>query len=560
MNTRRHLVFLFFIVVISFQLYSVEVTQISKGSEFSYQISSFTFTIDGSTKENVLRKSLFSDNEKNSFKSEEDMQAYLNHKKQTLINMRFFSEVSYTYTIESLFEGIYSYEVEFFIKDASTFLVLPYPKYDNDTMGLLLGIKMFEKNLFGTLADLEFVGKVSQGNGGNSGWDYREDYIALDITSLPIGKSELDFSIDYGRKKNSGTNGEFDISGSWKDIPFFKSKLHISSWGYFLPSSDFSLWNVDEYGISWGIGPFKLNGELASFSNTLKIHANNSKLYTFTRLKSNRVKFLLIPVDFSLLVETDMDIEPADYNYVHAGATVESSYNLPFKLKWKPLAGAYIHIKPEFSSVAYSYLFSNKVTRSNINWKGNFRKGLSLSFSHTIETYPEKQYEDNSYWKIESRATWFPFYTKSFNPSFQFTGLFTDADHAKKFDFYESAADNLRGIWSRTIKSLGLDGNLTMATIYNLNLSMNFIDFGFAKSYISPFFDLGIFNDPNNIGEKIVLTTLGVEGYAIINKFPSYPIRGSLGFNLSDIKRVMNDEISITDIEFELSIGMGLFF
>lgn len=559
-HPRRHLVFLFLIIVLSFQLYSVEVTPLSQEADFPYSISSYNFTIDGSTKESLLRKSLFTGSEKNSFKSEEEMIKYLDQKKQTLINMRFFSTASYTYTVDSMSDGIFSYVVDFYIKDASTFLVLPYPKYDNDTMGLLLGVKMFEKNLFGTLADLEFVGHISQGEGGVTGWDNREDYIALNITSLPIGNSSLDLAVDYSQKKNSLTNGEFDVSASWKNIKLFKSKLSISSWGNFLPSSDFSKWNVDEYGISWKVGPFKLNGELASLSNTLKVHNNNSTLYTYTKLTSNRVKFLLIPLDFSLLVETDNNIETKYFNYANVGTTIESSYNLPFKLKWSPLAGAFIHVKPEYSSVAYSYLFSNTVKRSNINWKGNFRRGLSFSFKHTIETYPEEIYEELSYWKIETRATWFPFYTKSFNPSFQFTGLFTDAEHGKEFDFYESAADNMRGILSRTISNLGLDGNLTMATIYNLNLSMNFINFGFAKSYISPFVDIGVFSDPNNVGETVVLTTAGVEGYAIINKFPSYPIRGSLGFNLSDIKRVINDEISITDIEFELSIGMGLFF
>jgi len=556
LHKKRHVVFLFLLFILTLQLYSVET--VSK--DIPYSISSYNFTIDGSTKEGVLRKALFSADDKHIFKTEEEMITYLDQKKQFLINMRFFSVASYTYTIDPMQTQNTSYIVNFYIEDASTFLILPYPKFDNDTMGLRLGVKMFEKNLFGTFADLEFVGHISQGEGGVAGWENREDFIALDISSLPIGTTELDFSIDYSQKKNSSSNGEFDINGSWNNITLFKSKLSISSWADFSPSSDFSMWNVEEYGLSWNIGPFRLNGELASLSNTLKVHTNKSKFYTYTRLKSSRVKFLFIPVDFSLSAETDMDIESREFYYFNGGATIESSYNLPFKFKWTPSAGAFIHIKPTFSSLAYSYLFENTFTKSSINWNGNFRKGLAASFTHTVEEYPQADYEDLSYWKIETRATWFPFYTKNFNPSFQFTGLFTDPDHGKKFDFYESAANNLRGIWSRTIENLGLNDDLTMATMYNVNLSMNFINFGFAKSYISPFFDLGIFKDPTNDDELLVLTTAGVEGYAIINKYPSYPIRGSLGFNLSDIKRVINDEISITDIEFELSIGMGLFF
>lgn len=557
---KRQVVFLLFSLFLISGLYSVDSSPLLDNQIATHIISSYSFSIDGSTKESALRKKMFTSEMIESFTTEEAMVKSLNEKQQSLMNTRLFSDVSYTYIRESTNNGIASYEVTFTIKDASTFLILPYPKFDNDTIGLRLGIKIFEKNLFGTLADLVIVGNVSQGDGGLSGWKNREDFLSLSISSLPIGQANLNLDIEYEQKQHSVTNGTLNLSTNLTNIPLLGTKIGIAPWAYFSPSSDFSQWNVEEYGLKWDVGPFRLNGELASLSNTLKIHTNNSQLYTYSELKSNKVKFLFIPVDFYLSVETDMEINPTQLLYAIGGATIEGLYKLPFKFVWNPSIGAYVNIKPEYSSVAYSYIIKNSITRSNINWTGNFRKGLSLSFTHTYEKYTKEMYKDLTNWNIEAKATLFPFYTKNFNPSFQFTALFTDSEHGKEFDFSGNAADNLRGIWSKTVEDLGLNGNVTLATIYNLNLSMNFIDFGFAKSYISPFIDVGVFNDPNNIGESLVLTSAGVEGYAIINKFPSYPIRGSLGINLSDIKRVIDEEISITEIEFELSIGMGLFF
>ena len=60
--------------------------------------------------------------------------------------------------------------------------------------------------------------------------------------------------------------------------------------------------------------------------------------------------------------------------------------------------------------------------------------------------------------------------------------------------------------------------------------------------------------------DLIILKTVGVEGYGILNKFPSYPIRGSLGFNLDDVMRHIRGEIAFSQIEFELTIGMGLHY
>ncbi len=108
---------------------------------------------------------------------------------------------------------------------------------------------------------------------------------------------------------------------------------------------------------------------------------------------------------------------------------------------------------------------------------------------------------------------------------------------------------------------MNLGGVKEFGTIINMNLTTKFINFGFAKSYASPFLDIGIFPDPTNNYEPIIISSAGLDGWGILNKFPSYPVRGSLGFNLQDVRRAIEDDnFKFTEIEWELYIGMGLFF
>jgi len=122
----------------------------------------------------------------------------------------------------------------------------------------------------------------------------------------------------------------------------------------------------------------------------------------------------------------------------------------------------------------------------------------------------------------------------------------------------------MRGYLTQTIEDfdlgLGLESERMFGSIINLNLTTTFINFGFAKSYASPFIDIGIFHDEANPDQPIIISSAGLDGWAILNRYPSYPIRGSLGFNLQDVRKAIDKEIDFTEIEWELTIGMGLFF
>jgi hypothetical protein len=116
---------------------------------------------------------------------------------------------------------------------------------------------------------------------------------------------------------------------------------------------------------------------------------------------------------------------------------------------------------------------------------------------------------------------------------------------------------------------LGTGDHQKLGAVLNMDATLMFLKFkGFAEGFISAFMDVGIFTDTrlenrkNDImwNDVTIFKTVGLEGYGIMDKFPSYPIRGSLGFNLDDVMRHLNGEIGFTDIEYELTIGMGLHY
>ncbi|WP_320127995.1 hypothetical protein [uncultured Sphaerochaeta sp.] len=163
---------------------------VSSDQVSGYEISSYHFSIKGKTKEFALRNAIIPDGPEPIFITLEDFKQALDAKKQILDNKRIFSSVSFSYELTSFSKGIAYYDVYFTIVDSFTLLPIPYAKYDNDAIGLRVGMKIYDKNLFGTFADLYIVGHISQGNGGLDGWDNRQDYLEMSVDSLPLGSSQ----------------------------------------------------------------------------------------------------------------------------------------------------------------------------------------------------------------------------------------------------------------------------------------------------------------------------------------------------------------------------------
>jgi len=530
----------------------------------AYVIQDYEFSVKGKTKEFALRSVVVASDDDSTFLTEEAMVEALTAKKQLLINKRIFTNVEFSYALESYSKGIAYYIATFYVEDASTFLMIPYPKYDNDTIGLRVGVKLYDKNFLGTFSDLYISGTVSQGNGGRTGWDNREDALNVQLSSLPIGKSFLDLDFDYERILDSADPGTFDFSFDWNNIVIKGVKLSIAPWGMFDPTSDLSSWNPDEFGVVWMLGPFNQNESSYSLYNQLRRYDDLKSLYTLTYLDQHDLTFFTHPISFRLSTESDAVLGSGKLSYMNVGATLGTNISLPFGMQWSSSAGAILHFIPGVIPVPYSYLLSNSISKSNINWQGDFRKGVKFSLSYVTDLYPQDEYwESRSTWYAANTLSWFPIATKHFNPSIQFRGFVTGK---KKGNYFENEliADYMRGYLTQTIEDfdlgLGLEAERKFGSIINLNLTTTFINFGFAKSYASPFIDIGIFHDEANPDQPIIISSAGLDGWAILNRYPSYPIRGSLGFNLQDVRKAIDKEIDFTEIEWELTIGMGLFF
>jgi hypothetical protein len=99
----------------------------------------------------------------------------------------------------------------------------------------------------------------------------------------------------------------------------------------------------------------------------------------------------------------------------------------------------------------------------------------------------------------------------------------------------------------------------TFGMTFNLDLMTNFIRFGnFCSTYAIPFMDVFVGSNSDGTFDKLV--TVGGEGIIILDSHPSYPIRGSLGFNALDLVDCMKGEKDFSDVEFELFIGLYFFY
>jgi hypothetical protein len=524
-----------------------------------YTIESYSFSIDGKTKEFALRDAIVPEEEP-VFESEGELVRALEAKKQVLDNKRIFSDVSYTYELSSYAANIAYYAVHFDIVDAFTLLPIPYAKYDNDDIGLRFGVKLYNKNLFGTFADLYMVGHISQGDGGANGWDNREDYLELSVSSLPIGSSSLDLSVDYEYTNNSGDPGEFSFEVDWSDLSLFGVSLSLAPTGTFDLSSDFDTWDPSEFTLETTFGPFRQDEALYSLYSDLEYTADTDTLYTYGYLKQHELALFSHPIVFKFSVESSTTLSDGPLDYLNAGPLLETDLSLPFDFTLSVSAGIFLHYVPYEDPLGYFHGYEASLSRSDINWERNFRTGFSLSVDFEADIYPQSSYADEQYWQVEWEAKWFPFATRHFNPSFRAIGFVSDIEQEfLPSDSDEELADYFRGILQSN-DMLDADSD-TYVAVLNMNFTTTFVDLeGFADTYASPFVDIGILNDPDDDSETLVVATAGAEGYVIFDKYPGFPIRGSFGINLNDLKETIEDGDSLDHVECEVSIGMGLFF
>lgn len=569
-----------------------------------YEITEYRFVVDGKTKAGPLRHLVIPSGGDPLFDSEAKMVRALNAKRQTLVNQRLFTDVSYKYELIAYHDKTAAFVVTFYIVDSKTFLMVPYPKFSNDKTGLQLGIKAYEKNIFGMLGTLTLTASTAQNDGGVVGWEHRRDLLELSITGLPLKDASANITVGYDKVKSQGANltlktalsnirlpgsklgfgfeyirkegnptTDFKFNIGLSSIQVFGVNLALSGYGEFKPQADFTAWNPVLWGLKTSYGPFNQNGgryTLATnveFNGYQKTTGEFTNLYVSNVLTQHGLRFFKYPISFNIAANFNMPIESMYIKNANVSSTIGTSFTLPFGFRASVSTQPLVEYKDsirfnEGDVLPLSFVTAASLTSGSINWKGNFREGHTISLSYKRQDYLQKNNESD-YWYLEGKASWFPFIAYHVNPSFQLTGFYTGDTIKRKFlpSDTKSLGDYFRGYLSSSSALSKMNGKaLSWGAVGTINLTTDFINFGFAKSYASPFLDIGVFGDAEAENGYAIVSTIGLDGWIIFNKHPAYPIRGSLGFNLEDLRKAFAKELEWKSVEWELFIGFDLHF
>jgi hypothetical protein len=566
-----------------------------------YAIASYEFKISGKTTQFALRSAIIPPGGDPVWETENAFLKALNAKRQTLINKQLFLSVEYEYSFTSFSDGIAYYTVTFFIEDSNTFIVLPYPKFDNDKTGFLFGIKAKDTNLLGTFGLLNLTVYTSQNDGTLESWDNRKDHLEFDITGVAVGGTNLSLNFLYERQKEDKPEGkieydigwtgirlmetklafsfdgvidpsaptqQFDYDISWTGLKLFGTKLNLKTWAEYDPSSRFEQMNPDIHGFSWAYGPFKQNEGRYTLNNLFEWNAKLTNVKTETNLIQHDLKLFTRPLSFKITLLTNKKVELENIQDATLSTTLGTNFKLPFiGWRWTTSFSPGVEYQYGRESLAQYLEYTNTISNGGrvnfLSSKDKFREGFIFNFKHVYRDYQGEDFEYKSYWYVESNITWFPFVIWRFNPHLRFNGFYSGLN-PKKYYFLPSENKNVseyyRGYLSRSNAITFENGTIPYGGVLNLNLMMEFIDFGFAKSYANPFLDIGIFGNPDAEEGYSLLATAGMEGWGVLDRFPSHPMRIALGFNLFDVMDAVKGTIDPLDVEWELSVSFELFF
>jgi len=117
-----------------------------------WTITTVEIATEGSTRESVLRRVLGLEEGK-TFGSLEDLQAYLDDKRQVLAGIRLFQSSSLDFKIGEMIDSVFPVAVSVHTKDTWNIIALPYPRYDSNE-GFRLSVKFRNYNAFGSMEPL----------------------------------------------------------------------------------------------------------------------------------------------------------------------------------------------------------------------------------------------------------------------------------------------------------------------------------------------------------------------------------------------------------------------
>ena len=522
----------------------------------TYKIRSYSFEVDGKSKKSSLLEFVDSkDKEKDkTFDSLEKMIAFLDDKRQQLINKRVFYGVEYTYELEETSADVFEADVVFYIEDAGTFVIVPYPKYDSN-YGINLKLKAKDANFLGTFTTLDSSLAFTQRNNsfkdGKLEWDFSVDQMRL-------GDAKFSFShygaVDFLTWTDSYLKGSASISNVkfWDLAVSGSFSFKVAPKG---PEKD-SGWGGSELSSSVGVSFLNPKFNSASVSNSLTYTFSSKKLETSTSFS-----FLYSE---KLGVTSSTSVSTVQYGFedglysIKVGTGVSKGFTIFKRINFSPSLWVYVEYTFPARAIDPYPTLTLPFSFGRIDWVGdnNFRKGLTFSFTASDDYHVlyATEFWNKHRAKLTGNVTFHYPVTSWFNPSARMNFILANTE--QNINDSNVYSWNMRGI---------MDNNETInryrkfAMTFNLDLMFNFIKInGFCKTYAIAFTDL--FVGRNDDGSLDKLMTVGGEGIIILDSHPSYPIRGSLAFNADHLVKFIKGEMDIRDVEFELYIGLDFFY
>lgn len=667
------------LLVISLHAFAEETVAIATPKHI---IADYVFKVDGKSKIFMLERFIVPPNGDPPFDSLEKMDGALKQKQTKLFNMRVFEKIDYSYEIIEATDTEIRYKVTFHVDDAFTFLPIPYPKYDSN-FGFRIGLKMWDKNLFGLFGDFYGVIHATQIDSSWSDWKW---YSEMELKNLTLGSSTInldgtfkgeqhdgeftpnsyEMGIDWKNIKLVGStlslNGRvdttfsggipslFDYEGrfTWSGIPVFGTTLNLSgfysaerrgevesgvdylasmNWKLltlgkmttsFLASYDEAhtlttslrfagipigtsrltlepvvvqkveeeIWDFTDVKLLTTYEPLKINGEPYRLNLNFIKPLATPKFQVTSRLTLLGQKVFDWPISLWLTTDNTYNYETDELVENGYGVGISSSKALPFSSRYAFSYGvSFLQNSTDHLNETFVYSTTQALSFGEVNWKNNFRKGIKGSVNINAKYADIEDQEDlyqNLTYGVSGDISTFLLFGRRFGissringsyahlPTWAWTDLDSDKRHFPQYlpDELLSTTSQIRGILNDTIDdAIGEGDYRKIGAVMNLDATLMFIKFdGFAEGFMSAFMDIGVFSHSSSTANDLswndvkVFKTIGVEGYGILDKFRSYPIRGSLGVNLDHLIEHLAGDRGFADIEYELMIGMGLHY
>ncbi len=477
-----------------------------------YQITDIKYDIDGRTKKYALNKVL--DIRKDQvIESEEDLKLYIDFLAQKLNDQRVLEDTQVKYELGNPNDqGIVPVTLFIYADETWNILPVPYPKYDSNS-GFTLKLKVKDYNFLGTMNPLNFDLEF-----------YQEDEGTTNVVGLGI-----DFAIPFAM-------GIFDVQ--------WNNNLYVD-YTFGESSPNFSFTTGLDLAYSFQYVTLQLEAKQS-------IDIDNDYKYTGDWIYGTELLKFSTPV--SLLRTTGI---LGNVNFVpHISAIYHWDLD---GTQHEDLVGP---------TLGFGYAF----TAGQVNWIGNFRKGLTTSFSHS--------YNYNFHttdWTTEVALQLEGFYF------INFIGIST---RAKLFTHYDIAHDRnsnttnvaewMRGLYNDESYNSGR-ANLPTGFVMNLDLPIRVLKTdwrGWGKSLFKrdmpswfrffdfemqlvPFIDIALYgaDDYCMVHLEDGFYSAGLEVVVYPDRMRSIQVRASAGLDLG-ARLLEQDWRDKKGPEIEIGIGL----